>query len=127
MKHELMQTFYLKKTSEISGFQFQIEQRKNLQEFRRQQEIELAQAEIERIRQDERLLAVSNAQTKHAKNIEIFQFNDYTRHVRSDREKIQMDRTDWAQVKRVNDQLEVNAEIERQKKRQLLNAEQRVS
>lgn len=113
--------------SKIFGLQFQIEQRKSLQEFRRQREIELAKAENEQIVQGERLMAEANAQAKHAKNTEILQFNDYMHRVRSDREKIHVDRTDWMQVKRANDQLEINAEIERQKKRQLLNAEQRVS
>lgn len=109
------------------GFQNQIEQRKKFDEFRRQQQIELANIEIEHINQAEKSMADANAQVKRTKSIEILQFNDYMHRVCLDQEKIQMDRTDWTQVKRANDQLEVRAAMERQKQRQLLNAEQRVS
>lgn len=97
-----------------------------MKEFRRQQEIELTKAEFERIKQDEKLITEAIAQAKFAKNVEISQFNDYMRRMRSDQEKIQMDRTDWTQVKRANDRLEIDAEVERQKRRQFSNVEQRV-
>lgn len=86
----------------------------------------MAKAEIERIKHNEKLKADALAQAKHAKHIEILQFNDYMHRMRSDQEKIQVDRTDWIQAKRIDDQHEANAEMERQKKRQQLNAEQRV-
>lgn len=107
--------------------QYQIEQRKRLADYRRQQEIELAKIEIERIKRDEKLLAEANEHLKRAKNCEMLQFNDYMHRVRADQEIIQMDRTDWKQMQRASDQLETNAEMERRNQRQLLNTEQRVS
>lgn len=97
-----------------------------MEKFRRQQEIELTKVELDRIEQNEKLMAEAIAQAKRSKNVEILQFNDYMHRARSDQIECQIDRTDWIQAKRANDQFEVNAEMERQKKRQLLNAEQRV-
>lgn len=97
-----------------------------MDKWRRHREIELATTEIECIKRDEKLKAEAIEQAKRAKNVEIQQFNNYMNRVRSDQQESQMDRTDWAQVKRANNQIEVNAQMERQKKRQLLNAQQRV-
>lgn len=97
-----------------------------MQEFRRQQEIELAKAEMERNKQSERAMDEALEHEKRVKNVEYLQFNNYMHQMRAEQKKIQMDRTDWTQAKRANDQLETDAEMERRKKRQLLNAEQRV-
>lgn len=97
-----------------------------MEKVQRQQEIDLAKAEIERIEKDTKIEAESIAQTKRIKNVEILQFNDYMQRARLDKEKIQMGRMDLPQATRVNEQLEANAEAERQKNRQLLNAAQRV-
>lgn len=97
-----------------------------MEKFRRQQEIELTKVELDRIEQNEKLMAEAIAQAKRSKNVEILQFNDYMHRARSDQIECQIDRTDWIQAKRANDQFEVNAEMERQKMRQLLYAEQRV-
>lgn len=107
-------------------FQYQIEERRKMENFQRQQEIESAKAEHERIQRDEKLQAYAVAKAKRVENVEISQFNDYMHRLRLDRENTQRDQTDWTQVRRAYDQLEINAELERQKKRQLLNAQQHV-
>lgn len=97
-----------------------------MDKWQRQQEIQLAKLEIERIKQDEKLHAQAIEQAKRVKNIEIQQFNNYMHRMRADQEESQTDRIDWTQVKRANNQMEIDAQMERQKKKHLLNVEQRV-
>lgn len=58
--------------------------------------------------------------------VENLNFVDYLNRAKADKKEIQSEKIDLTQVSLINEEVEIDAEVKRQEKRKLLNAEQRV-
>lgn len=59
-------------------------------------------------------------------HLENLNFVDYLNRAKSDKKEIQSEKIDLTQISLINEEVEVDAEVKRQEKKKLLNAELRV-